>query len=76
MPGTPAPDWHVQYRKCEAEHIGWFATPEEAIETACGLIDDGCNVFGIGSGSLDDSISKEQIARIYALWAKAKPCRK
>jgi hypothetical protein len=76
MPGTPEPNWHVQYRKNEVEHIGWFATPEEAIETACGLIDDGCNVFGIGSGSLDDSISKEQIARIYALWAKAKSCRK
>jgi hypothetical protein len=75
MPGTPALDWHVRYRMNEAEHIGWFATPEQAIETACGLIDDGCNVFGIGSGSLDDSISKEQITRIYALWAKAKPRR-
>src|SRR5271166_2000169 len=36
------PDWHVQYRRHEAEHIGWFPTPEFAIEAACGLIDDGC----------------------------------
>jgi hypothetical protein len=75
MAGTPASDWHVQYRKSEAEHIGWFATPEEAIETACRLIDDGCDVHGIGSGSLDDSIAKDQISRIYDLWAKAKPRR-
>jgi len=73
MPGTPAPDWHVRYRKSEAEQIGWFLTPEEAIETACGLIDEGCDVYGIGVGSLDDSIAKNQIARIYDFWAKAKP---
>jgi hypothetical protein len=76
MPGTPAPDWHVQYRKNEAEHIGWFATPEEAIETACALIDDGYDVYGIGSGSLDDSIAKDQIARIYGFWVRAKRGRK
>ena len=51
MAGTLAPDWHVQYRKNKAEHIGWFPTPEEAIESACGLIDDGCEVYGIGLGS-------------------------
>jgi hypothetical protein len=73
MPGTPAPDWHVRYRRNEAEQIGWFATPEEAIETACGLIDEGCDVYGIGAGSLDDSIAKDQIARIHSFWAKTKP---
>ena len=71
MAGTPASDWHVRYRKNEAEHTGWFATPEEAIEDACGLIDDGCDVYGIGFGSLDDSIAADQIARVYTLWAKA-----
>jgi hypothetical protein len=75
MAGTLARDWHVQYKKNEAEHVEWFATPEEAIEAACGLIDEGCDVFGIGAGSLDDSIAKDQIARIYGLWAKTKPAR-
>ena len=56
MPGTPAPNWHVQYRKHEAEQIGWFATPEEAIETACDLINDGLQRFR-------DRLRKEQIAR-------------
>ena len=73
MAGTPEPDWHVQYRKDEAEHIRWFSTPEEAIDAACGLIDDGGDVYGIGSGSLDDSITKDQISRIYAIWVRAKP---
>jgi hypothetical protein len=72
MPGSPAPEWHIRYRKKEAEQIRWFATPEEAIETACGLTDNGCEVFEIGLGSLDNSISKEQIARIYDIWAKYK----
>ena len=76
MPGTPAPEWHVQYRKSETEHIGWFATPEDALEAACTLIDDGFDVYGVGTGSLDDTISRDHIARIYTLWAKAKQLRK
>jgi len=59
MADTSTPDWHVQYRY--------------AIEAACGLIDESCDVYGIGFGSLDDSIAKNQIARIYALWSRAKP---
>jgi hypothetical protein len=62
--------------KKRREHIGWFATPEEAIETACGLSDDCCDVYGIGSGSLDDTIARDQIVRIYDLWARVKPRRK
>ena len=75
MIGAPGTDWHVQYRKDKSENVGWFATPEAAIEKACGLIDDGCDVYGIGSGPLGDSISTDQIIKIYALWAKANPCR-
>jgi hypothetical protein len=75
MAGTPARDWHVQYRKHGTKHLEWFATPEGAIEAACGLIDEGCDVYGIGAGSLDDSIPKDQIAKIYGFWAKAKPSR-
>jgi hypothetical protein len=73
MSGVETPEWHVQYRKNDAAHIGRFATPEQAIENACGLIDDGCDVYGIGAGSLDDSIAKDQVAKIYAIWARAKP---
>ena len=72
MAGTPSPDRHVQYRKDEAEHIRWFPTPEEAIDAACSLIHDGGDVYGIGSGSLADLITKDQISRIYAIWVRAK----
>lgn len=70
-----APDWHVRYRKHEADHVRWYATPEDAIEAACCLIDESCDVYGIGLGSFDDSLAKDQIARIYALWAMANPRR-
>src|SRR6202035_991719 len=46
--------------------------PSQAIEAACRLIDDGCDVYGVGTGPLTDSINREQIARIYAMWAGAK----
>ena len=75
MADTPAPDWHVQYRKHEVDHVAWYAAPEDAIEAACALIDESCDVYGIGSGSLDNSIAKDQIARIYALWSRAKARR-
>jgi len=50
-----------------------FPTPEGAIEAACRLIDDACDVFGIGTGPLTDSIDCKQISRIYAMWALAHP---
>ena len=49
-----------------------FSSPETAIENACRLIDDGHDVFGIGTGALADSIEPEQIALIYAMWRRAK----
>jgi hypothetical protein len=64
--------WHVQYRKDATDHIERYPSPERAIEAACRLIDDGCDVYGVGTGPLTDSIEKEQIARIYAMWARAK----
>jgi hypothetical protein len=64
--------WHVQYRKGPASHIARHRSPEQAIEAACRLIDDGCDVYGVGTGRLTDSIDREQIARIYAMWARAK----
>jgi hypothetical protein len=64
--------WHVQYRELTVNHIVRHPSPEDAIEAACRLIDDGYDVFGIGTGPLTDSIERDCIARIYALWARAK----
>jgi hypothetical protein len=72
MADTPALDWHVQYRKHEVDHVGWYATPGEAIVAACVLIDESCDVYGIGLGSLDDSVASDQIAKIYAVWSRAR----
>jgi hypothetical protein len=65
--------WHVQYRNDDGDHIGRHPSPELAIEYACLLIDLGCDVYGIGTGPLTDSIGKDEIARIYGMWARAKP---
>jgi hypothetical protein len=64
--------WHVQYRKDAADHIERHSSPERAIEAACRLIDDGYDVYGVGTGPLTDSIERDQIARIYAMWARTK----
>ena len=64
--------WHVQYRKGGSDHIARAPTPEAAIERACHLIDEGSDVFGIGTGPLTDSIARNEIARIYAIWAREK----
>jgi hypothetical protein len=72
MACTPLLEWHVQFHKGGTACISWFATPEQAIEAACTFIDEGDDVYGIGTGSLDDSIKKDQVARIYAMWVKAK----
>jgi hypothetical protein len=54
------------------DHVERHPTPELAIEAACGLIDDGCDVYGIGTGPLTDSIARDEIDRIYDIWARAK----
>jgi len=64
--------WHIQYRRDATERIERHPGPAQAIEAACHLIDEGCDVYGIGTGPLADSIDKEEIAGIYALWARAK----
>jgi hypothetical protein len=69
---VPDMTWHVQYRRDATDHIVRYPSPERAIEAACRFIDDGCDVSSVGTGPLTDSIEKEQIARIYAMWARAK----
>jgi hypothetical protein len=65
-------NWHVQYTRDNVDHVEMHSTAEAAIEAACRLIDDGCDVFGLGAGPLSDAIDREQIARIYDMWARAK----
>lgn len=65
-------DWHVQYRRGGMDYLAMFPSAEAAIENACRLIDDSYDVFGIGTGDLTNSIEPEQIAGIYAMWARAK----
>ncbi len=64
--------WHVQYWKDAVETIERHPSPERAIEAACRLIDDGFDVCGIGTGPLADSIGRDEIAKIYAMWERAK----
>ncbi|MDR3376711.1 MAG: hypothetical protein P4L98_23575 [Ancalomicrobiaceae bacterium] len=35
-------------------------------------MDAGFDVFGIGTGPLTDSIGKDEIAKIYAMWEREK----
>jgi hypothetical protein len=65
-------DWHVQYRAAGVEHIVMHPSPEMAIEAACRLMDEGVDVFGIGTGPLSDSIDQDEITRIYAIWVRGK----
>jgi hypothetical protein len=43
-------EWHVQYRAAGIEHIVMHPSPELAIEAACRLMDEGDDVFAIGTG--------------------------
>ena len=48
MSGTLPQEWFVQYNRGKAERVEWFITCELAIEAACVLIHDGCDVYGMG----------------------------
>jgi hypothetical protein len=65
--------WFVQYKQSGVSLMVRMRTPEAAIESACRLLDDGCEVSGIGMGELTDTIGAVEIARIYDLWVRAKP---
>ena len=68
--------WFVQYRLEHIDRIGRYPSPESAIKAACLLMDDGVDVFGIGSGELSDSVDSSEIAKIYGIWARAKHPRR
>ena len=66
-------EWNVQFTRDAVDHVEMHLTPEAAIEAACRLADAGCDVYGIGTGPLIDSIDRSQIARIYEFWKRTKP---
>jgi hypothetical protein len=65
-------EWHVQYSREAVKHVEMYRSPEAAIKAACLLIDDGCDVYGIGTGALTDTIDRAEIKRIYKIWARAR----
>jgi hypothetical protein len=64
--------WDIRFNRDGVEHSSAHPTAESAIEAACLLIDEGCVVYGIGSGFATDSIGEEEIVRICDLRSAAK----
>ena len=44
-----------------------FDTQDTAVEAACRLMDGGYNVVGVGTGPDENALSREDLARIYAI---------
>jgi hypothetical protein len=63
--------WHVQYRVDAIDYIAPYPSPERAIGGACLLIDHGCDVYGIGTEASTDTMGRDEINRIYLIWARA-----
>lgn len=64
--------WYLQYRDLTGDHIERHPSPELVIESACHLLDDGFDVYSIGEGPLTDSVGRDGIAKIYAIWLRGK----
>jgi hypothetical protein len=64
--------WHVQYRDGLTDYVEPHPSPERALDAACLLIDHGCDVYGIRTETFTEIIGRDEIARIYAIWARAK----
>jgi hypothetical protein len=71
-PSLEAMKWIVQYREDGIDRLVGYPTPEEAIECACRLIDEGWDVYGLGAEQLGISIGRIEIARIHAFWVREK----
>jgi hypothetical protein len=63
-------EWYVQSRSGGVEHVVMHPTPEAAIAGACQMMDEGGDVFGLGTDSLDGTLDRRETARIYAIWAR------
>jgi hypothetical protein len=65
-------EWVIQYRFGAAEHQSWHRNLDEAIDSACVLIDSGSDVIAIGHQTLDNAIGEPEIQGIYSIRMKAK----
>jgi hypothetical protein len=63
--------WDIRYNRDAEDHLELHATAEGAIEAACSLLDQGCDVYGVWTGDLAESIDREQIIRIHGLRIKS-----
>jgi hypothetical protein len=57
--------WDIRYNRAAEDHLESHPTAERAIESACLLLDQRCDVYGVWTGDLAESIDREQILRIY-----------
>jgi hypothetical protein len=64
--------WNVRFRVGTVDRLAGYPNPEKAIEAACRLIGDGCDVHGIETEPLSHSIGREIITRIYGIWMREK----
>ena len=61
----------IRYNRDAEDHLESHTSAESAIEAACLLIDQGCDVYGIWTGCLTEVVEREEIIRIYGLWIKS-----
>ena len=65
-------DWFIQHHSGGFDYITMRQSLDEAIETACRLLDEGCDVTGIGHKTLDNVVPMQDIESIYSIWVRAK----
>jgi len=73
LPTFQGMTWDIRYTRGAEDYLESHPTAENAIEAACLLIDQGCDVYGIWTGQLAESVDREQIIRIYGLRIKPRP---
>jgi hypothetical protein len=67
--------WDIRYSRDGEDHLESYPDAETAIEAACVLIDQDCDVHGIWTGDLAEAVGPAQIMRVYSVRSRslAKP---
>jgi hypothetical protein len=65
--------WHVRFRFDGADHVTRHPNERAAVEAACRLMHDGCEVNGIGPDARGYTIGKAQMVHIYEAWKTRQP---
>jgi hypothetical protein len=65
--------WDIRFSRDDLDHLESYPTAETATEAACLLIDQGCDVHGIWTGHLTETIDREQILQTYSFRIKPQP---